>query len=93
LTKDAYGNINISPGELDKIIEQTVKRTIEELGLKPTTVSRKDATFRLGSRALYERGVEKGLLNPIKDIDGSRASRVQIKVSELDRYIMLLNLK
>jgi len=91
--KNEYGSIILSPRELDRIIEQTVKRTVEELGLKSTFLSRKEVTLKLGSRALYEKGVEREILNPIKDLDGSRNSKVQIKASELDNYLMLLSLK
>jgi hypothetical protein len=69
--------------ELDSIIEQTIKRTLEAIGAIHKYITRKEMVDRIG-RGAYERGVNKGYLNIIKN--GGKTSHIRCLRSEFERY-------
>ncbi len=75
--------IALTPPELDSIVEQTVKRTLEAVGAIPKYISRPEMIGRIG-RGPYDRGVNKGYLNIIKN--GGRTSHIRCLRSEFERY-------
>lgn len=69
--------------ELDSIIEQTTKRTLEATGAIPKYITRKEMIDRIG-RGAYERGVSKAYLNIFKN--GGKTSHIRCLRSEFERY-------
>lgn len=80
----------ISRRQLQEAVTETVKQTLERLGIVSPYVSRQEA-LRLMGRARYDRGVELGLLNPVKK--GGRTSTVEILRSEVEDYLRTSVLK
>lgn len=75
--------VNLTLSELESIIEQTIRRTLEDLGALPKYISRSEMIARIG-RGAYDRGVNKGYLNIIKN--GGSTSHIRCLRSEFERY-------
>jgi hypothetical protein len=79
--------ILLKPEELDSLVEQAVKRTLESLGTIPKYISRTEMIHRVG-RGTYDRGVISGRLKIIKN--GGKTSSVRCLRSEFERYEKLV---
>jgi hypothetical protein len=79
--------ISITMRELDQIITQTVRRTLEETGRISKYVSRTEIIDKIG-RALYDKGVFNGYLNPVKN--GNNNAKIRILRSELELWESLI---
>lgn len=69
--------------ELDSLVERTVKRTLEAMGIVPKLISRKEMIERVG-RGNYDRGERDGYLTPIKK--GGTTSTIYCLRSEFEAY-------
>jgi hypothetical protein len=79
----------LSDKELEFIIEQTVKRTAEEIGAIPKYLERNEVIKRLnGSRYFYDKGIKEGYLNPV--MKGGKSSKVKILRTEVEKYEALV---
>ena len=78
--------------DLEKIIQQTVRRTAEEIGAVPRFIERKEAIQMLnGSRYYFEKGIKEGYINPVSK-SGSNG-KVKVLRSEIEHYASKVILK
>lgn len=80
---DHMNSTLMDPRELESIIERTVKRTLEDAGVISKFITRKEMIKRIGQGG-YNRGVNEGLLHPIKK--GGRTATIYCLRSEFESF-------